>query len=153
MKILGVEANNRRKAFEVQTHKGTYSFPFAKLEIRPRADDPIKEVLPDEELGMEAFTYRMESGAEDTVHLDAVLEYNRDPALMNQLLLHELTVEALKALEESGLSKRELIRRLRTSPSQFYRLLDPTNYGKSAGQMLALLHLLGKDVDLVVRAS
>lgn len=153
MKILGVEANNRKKAFEVRTREGTYSFPFAKLEIRPRADDRIEEVCPDEELGMEAFTYRLESGAEDTVHLDAVLEYNRDPAQMNQLLLHGLTVEALKALEESGLSKRELIRRLRTSPSQFYRLLDPTYYGKSAGQMLALLHLLGKDVDLVVRAS
>ena len=153
MKILGVEANNRKKSFEVQTREGTYSFPFAKLEIRPSADDPIKEVFPDEELGMEGFTYRLRSGAEDTVHLDAVLEYNRDSGYLSELLLHELTVEALKALEESGLSKRELIRRLGTSPSQFYRLLDPTYYGKSAGQMLALLHLLGKEVDLVVRAS
>jgi hypothetical protein len=153
VKILGVEANNRKKSFEVQTREGTYSFPFAKLEIRPSADDPIKEVFPDEELGMEGFTYRLESGAEDTVHLDAVLEYNRDSGYLSELLLHELTVEALKALEESGLSKRELIRRLGTSPSQFYRLLDPTCYGKSAGQMLALLHLLGKQVDLVVRAS
>ncbi len=153
MKILGVEANNRKKSFEVQTREGTYSFPFAKLEIRPSADDPIKEVFPDEELGMEGFTYRLRSGAEDTVHVDAVLEYNRDSGYLSELLLHELTVEALKALEESGLSKRELIRRLGTSPSQFYRLLDPTYYGKSAGQMLALLHLLGKEVDLVVRAS
>ena len=153
MKILGVEANNRKKSFEVQTREGTYSFPFAKLEIRPSADDPIKEVFPDEELGMEGFTYRLRSGTEDTVHLDAVLEYNRDSGYLSELLLHELTVEALKALEESGLSKRELIRRLGTSPSQFYRLLDPTYYGKSAGQMLALLHLLGKEVDLVVRAS
>ncbi len=153
MKILEVEANNRKKTFEIQTRKGMYSFPFAKLETRPRTDDPIKEVFRDEELGMEGFTYRLESGAEATVHLDAVLEYNRDPAQMNQLLLHGLTVEALNSLEESGLSKRELIRRLRTSPSQFYRLLDPTYYGKSVGQMLALLHLLGKDVDLVVRAS
>ena len=102
---------------------------------------------------MEGFTYRLESGAEDTVHLDAVLEYNRDPGYLNELLLHGLTVETLKALEDSGLSKRELIRRLGTSPSQFYRLLDPTYYGKSVGQMLALLHLLGKEVDLVVRAS
>jgi hypothetical protein len=153
VKILGVEANNRKKSFEVQTREGTYSFPFAKLEIRPSADDPIKEVFPDEELGMEGFTCRLRSGAEDTVHLDAVLEYNRDSGYLSELLLHELTVEALKALEESGLSKRELIRRLGTSPSQFYRLLDPTYYGKSAGQMLALLHLLGKEVDLVVRAS
>ena len=153
MRILGVEANNRKKAFEVRTRRGKYSLPFAKLEIRPSRDDPIQKVFPDEELGMEGFTYRLESGAEDTVHLDAVLEYNRDPGYLNELLLHELTVETLKALEESGLSKRELIRRLGTSPSQFYRLLDPTYYGKSVGQMLALLHLLGKEVDLVVRAS
>ena len=57
---------------------------------------------------------------------------------------------ARDAVEESGLSKREMIRRLRTSPSQFYRLLDPTYYGKSAGQMLALLHILGLEVDVVV---
>ncbi len=153
MKIVEVRANNRKRSFEVSTREGAYSFPFAKLEITPRADDPIAEVFPDEELGMEGFTCRLDSGAEDTVHIEAVLEYNRDPALMNELLLHRLTVEALNALEESGLSKRELIRRLRTSPSQLYRLLDPTYHGKSVGQMLALLHLLGKKVDLVVRAS
>lgn len=153
MRILDVEANNRKKVFEVRTRGGTYSFPFAKLEVRPRRDDPVREVFPDEELGMEGFTYRLESGAEDTVHLDAVLEYNRDSGYLNELLLHGLTVEARTALEESGLSKRELIRRLGTSPSQFYRLLDPTYYGKSVGQMVALLHLLGKEVDLVVRAS
>ena len=153
MRILGVEANNRKKAFEVRTRRATYSFPFAKLEVRPGGHDRVQDAYADEELGMEGFTYRLESGAEDTVHLDAVLEYNRDPGYLNELLLHGLTVETLKALEESGLSKRELIRRLGTSPSQFYRLLDPTYYGKSVGQMLALLHLLGKEVDLVVRAS
>ncbi len=153
MKILGVRANNRKRSFEVRTGEVAYSFPFAKLVITPSADDPIAEVFPDEDLGMEGFTCRLESGAEDTVHLDAVLEYNRDPTLMNELLLHRLTVEALDALEESGLSKRELIRRLRTSPSQLYRLLDTTYYGKSVGQMVALLHLLGRKVDLVVTAS
>lgn len=72
---------------------------------------------------------------------------------MSELLLHNLTVEALKAIEESKLSRRELIRRLGTSPSQFYRHLDRTCYGKSVGQMVALLHLLGRKVELVVRAS
>jgi hypothetical protein len=82
-----------------------------------------------------------------------VLEYNRDPSYLNDLLLHRLTVEAMTAIRESGLSKRELIRRLNTSPSQFYRLLDPTNYRKSVGQMVALLRLLGRKVDLVVRPA
>ena len=151
MKILGVGTNYRKRVFEVRTAKGTYSFPFAKLEISPGPEDRVREVFADPELGMEGFTCTLESGAEDTVHMDAVLEYNRDAGYLNELVLHNLTVEALRALEESELSKRELIRRLKTSPSQFYRLLDPTYYGKSVGQMLALLHLLGKKVNLVVQ--
>ena len=86
----------------------------------------------------------------DTVHLDAVLEYNQDPGLLNELLLYRLTLEAREAVEESDLSKREMIRRLETSPSQFYRLLDPTYYGKSVGQLLALFRILGMKVDVVV---
>jgi len=110
----------------------------------------ILEVFPDADAGSEAFTYRLESGAEDTVHLDAVLEYNQDPGLLNEILLYRLTVQAREAVEKAGLSKREMIRRLGTSPSQFYRLLDPTYYGKSVGQMLALLHILGLEVEMVV---
>jgi predicted XRE-type DNA-binding protein len=151
VKILGVKPNNRKKAFEILTEKREYSFPYAKLETRPTPKNRVKEVYPDPELGCEAFTYTLESGVEDTVHVDAVLEYNLDPTLLNDMLLHQLTVEALEALEESGLSKREVIRRLGTSASQFYRLLDTTYYEKSVGQMLALLRVLGKDVDLVVR--
>lgn len=109
------------------------------------------EVYADPEAGCEAFTYRLESGDEDTVHLDAVLEYHQDPALLNEMLLHRLTVEARRAVEASGLSKRELVRALGTSPSQLYRLLDPTYHGKSMGQMAALLRLLGKDVEVVVK--
>ena len=153
MRVLGVRANNRRKVFEVRTREGELAFPFAKLEVRPTREDRVREACPDPELGMEGFTYTLESGAQDTVHLDAVLEYNRDPGYLNELLLHRLTVEALEALEESELSRRELIRRLGTSPSQFYRLLDPAYYGKSIGQMLCLLYLLGKEVDLVVRSA
>ena len=152
MKIQEVRANNRRKAFEVRTAKGEYSFPYARLNPEPGSPgNRVREVFPDEEVGSEAFTYRLESGAEDTVHLDAVLEYNQDPEILNKLLLHRLTVDALEAMEESGLSKRELIRALGTSPSQFYRLLDTTYYGKSVGQLAALLHLLGREVDIVVR--
>jgi len=150
VKILGVKANNRRKAFDLRTKKGEYSFPFGKLATQPTRTDRVLEVFPDAEAGSEAFTYRLESGAEDTVHLDAVLEYNQDPGLLNELLLYSLTVQALEAVEKTALSKREMIRRLGTSPSQFYRLLDPTYYGKSVGQMLALHHILGLEVEVVV---
>ena len=111
----------------------------------------VVEVGPESEIGGEGFTYRLADGSEDTIHLDAVLEYNREPGYMKEVLLHRLTVEVLDALDESRVSVRELIRRLGTSPSQFYRLLDTTNTSKSVGQMVELLHLLGRDVDLVVR--
>lgn len=44
----------------------------------------------------------------------------------------------------------KIIRRLGTSPAQFYRLLDPTNYRKSVRQLLSLLHALNYDVDVVL---
>jgi predicted XRE-type DNA-binding protein len=72
---------------------------------------------------------------------------------MRDLLLHKLTVEALERLEASPLSKREIIRRLGTSPAQFYRLIDPTNYHKSVDKLLALLQVLDCEVDVVVRAK
>lgn len=150
MKIQHVRANNRKKVFEIRTSEVEYTFPFALLRLRPDSDNPISEVFPDEDLGMEGFTYRLADGGEDTIHIDAVLEYNQDPDYLNGLLLHRLTLEAQKAVEASDLSKRELIRRLGTSASQFYRLLDSTNSTKSVGQMLALLHLLGQDVDVVI---
>jgi hypothetical protein len=154
MKIQSVRANNRRKAFEVRTSKGEYSFPYAKLAPCPgRGPNRVREVYPDPEVGYEAFTYHLASGWEDTVHLDAVLEYNRDPDYLNKLLLYRLTVDAIEAVEESGLSKRELSRALDTSPSQLYRLLDPAYYGKSVGQLAALFHLLGREVEIVVRPT
>lgn len=108
-------------------------------------------MYPDPETGREPFTYRRASGAEDTIHLDAVLEYHQDPEYLNEVLLHRLSVEAGKALTSSGIAKREVARRLGTSPSQLYRLLDPIHTGKSVGPLLGVLHLLGQEVELIVR--
>ena len=72
---------------------------------------------------------------------------------MRDALLYKLTVEAQKRVEASALSKREIIRRLETSATQFYRLLDQTNYRKSIDQLLSLLHVLDCDVDLMVRSK
>lgn len=153
MKIQAVLANNRKKAFEIRTVRGSFTYPYAKLSLPPTSADRVALVYADPDTGREAFTYRLESGAEDTVHLDAVLEYHQDPAYWNEVLLHRLTVEVRKALEQSDLAKREVVRRLGTSPSQLYRLLDPSHSAKSAGQLLAILHLLGREVDVVVRST
>ncbi len=150
MKIKRVRANNHKKAFEIATASHVYAFPYALLRVQPNATDRIEDAFPDEELGREGFTYRLANGREDTIHMDAVLEYNRDPSHMNDLLVHRLTLEARRAVEGASVSKRELIRILGTSASQFYRLLDPANRTKSIGQLIALLHVLGKDVDVVV---
>jgi hypothetical protein len=151
VKIQRVAPNNRRHLFEVQTRRQTLVFPYAKTDPRPTGDDRIAEVFVDPELGREGFTYRLESGAEGSVHIDSVLEYNEDPAYMADLALYRLSQQARTRFEESGLSAREVARSLGTSPTQLYRLLDPTNYTKSLRQLIALLYLLGCDVDLAIK--
>ncbi|MEJ2541685.1 MAG: hypothetical protein P8188_17255 [Gemmatimonadota bacterium] len=51
------------------------------------------------------------------------------------------------------MSERALIRALDTSPAQLYRPLDPTNRAKSFGQLMALLHLLGRGVEVTVTSA
>ena len=153
MKIRSVGYNNHRHAFAVTTPRGEFSFPYSKAAPIPSAADPIVDIEIDAELGGEGFTYRLVSGLEGSVHIEQVLEYNRDPGYMRDLLLYRLTLEAIKRVEDSPLSKREIIRRLGTSPTQFYRLLDPTNYRKSVDKVLVLLHVLECEVDLLVAAK
>ena len=153
MKIRTVKLNNRKRAFEVGTWRQSFLFPYAKADPPPTTDDPVLEVIVDDELGREGFTYQLASGQEGTVHIEQVLEYNQDPGCLRDILLYKMTLEAQKCVEESSLSKREIIRRLRTSPAQFYRLLDSTNYRKSVDKVLLLLHVLDCEVDLVVRSK
>jgi hypothetical protein len=151
VKITAVTANNRRRAFEVGTRRGHWLFPYSKAEPEPTASDPLVQLYIDPELGREGFTYVLASGAEGSVHIDHVLDYNEEPGYMRDLLLYRLTLEALERLEASPLARREIIRRLGTSPAQFYRLIDPANYRKSVDKMLLLLQVLDCEVDIVVR--
>jgi predicted XRE-type DNA-binding protein len=68
-------------------------------------------------------------------------------------LLYKLTLEAQRRIATHKLAKREIIRRLGTSATQLYRLLDQTNYKKSVDQLVSLLQVLDCQVDLVVRAK
>jgi len=151
VKIKNVSPNNHKRVFEVSTRQGLFSFPYSKAQPPPSGRDPLVAVGVDDELGREGFTFRLASGLEGSVHVDEVLEYNRDPGYMRDLLLYKLTLEASERVDESHLSKREIIRRLSTSPAQFYRLLDPTNYRKSVDRLLDLLSVLDCEVDLVVQ--
>jgi len=150
VKIRSVTFNNRKKSFEVTTSLASFTFPYAKADPPPSREDPLAEVFVDKELRREGFTYVLRSGNEGTVHIEQVLDYNRDPGYLRDLLLYKLTLEAQKRITASPLSKREITRRLGTSAAQFYRLVDQTNYRKSVDQLLSLLQVLDCDVDFVV---
>lgn len=151
MKIVRVGVNNRKRQFEVETRSSILVLPFSHTDPSPSSKNPVKEVFVDPELGREAFTYLLESGAEGTVHIDSVLKYNEDPRYMAELVLYQLTTKVRRKFEASPLSAREVARRLGTSPTQLYRLLDPTNYSKSMQQLLSLLYVLGFEVEVDVR--
>lgn len=153
MKIQTVTYNNRKKAFEVKISRKTFQLPYAQIEPQPSSNDPIAQVFVDPELGSEGFTYTLASGKEGTVHSEQVLEYNQDPNYLRDVLLYRLTIEAQKRVKASPLSKREMIRRLGTSATQFYRLLDQKNYRKSVDQLLSLLQVLDCDVDFLIRTK
>ncbi|HLK11308.1 MAG TPA: hypothetical protein VKW76_08000 [Candidatus Binatia bacterium] len=151
MKIRRATANNRKAQLELTVRSGkVFPVPYAKLHPRPTAKNRIRDVYVDKELAREAVTYVLESGDEGSVHIDHALEYNEDPSYLAELLIHKLTVEAARRVGKSGLSRRELARRLGTSVPQLYRLLDPANTRKNLGQMVSLLHLLDCDVEFVV---
>jgi len=151
MKIRSVTSNNRRNEFTVVTRSGaTYTFPYSEADPRPDSDDRLTEVFVDKELGNEAVTYILESGAEGSIHIEQILEYNEDPKYLAELLVYKLTLEAREGVEDSELSMRQIAKRLKTSVPQLYRLLDPANTRKSMSQLVALLHVLDCDVDLML---
>lgn len=151
MKIINIEFNNRKKVFEVTTKNSQFSFPYGNLEYIPSNKNPLAKVWIDLELGKEAFSYLLKDGQEGTVHIDHILEYNRDPNYMTELLLYKMTIEAKRHLETTSLSNREIIRQLKTSPAQYYRLLDPTNVTKSINKMISLLKVLGCEIDVIFK--
>lgn len=153
MTIKKVTVNNNKKALEIETSKGKLSLPFTKLSVVPTSENPVEEIYVDAELGRKALTYRLVSGAEDSVPLDAFLDYNRDPDYLRKMTLYSLTLKALELVKRSSLSKREIARKLKTSPAQLYRLLDPANYKKSVDQMMRLAASLGYEVNFTLKRA
>jgi hypothetical protein len=151
VRIDSVKLNNKRRVFEIELGGKRYPFPYEKSEVVPTSDDPVVSIEIDWETAYEGFVYHLASGAEGYVHGEQALDYNRDPEYMRELLVHRLTVEANERIKKSRLSKREIIRRLGTSPAQFYRLVDPTYYGKTVDAMMELLRALDCEIEVVVR--
>lgn len=150
MKIQSVQFNNRRKVFILDTDKGKLEFPYACAEPRPIQGNYVREAYVDADLGDEGFTYRLQSGEEGTLHGDAVLEQNQDPDYLSELMLYHLTLALQQTIEESPLSKREIIRKARMTAPQFYRLLNPGNSRKSVGQIFRVLYALNREVEFSI---
>lgn len=153
MQISAVELNNHKRAFEITIERGTLPYPYAKAEPAPSATNPVVSARVDTESNRRGFCYTLADGTEGFVHVEQVLEYNQDPDYMRDMLVVRLTLEARELVGESPLSRREIIRRLGTSPAQFYRLLDPANYNKSVDAMLSLFHALDCNVDVLIRPN
>ena len=152
IQVLSAHHNNRKREFALElTDRGVLVFPYHRCEPPPTSDDPIRHLHIDEELGGEGITYVLESGAEGSVIVDMVLDFNRDPSYMRDQLLHQLSVAARTRFDASSLGIRALARRLETSPAQVYRLLDQTNYAKTVDRMLELLQVLDAKVEVTVR--
>ena len=149
MKITRVEYDNRRRAFLVSaSNKNLYLFPYSMLALAPSHNNPIERVYVDKDLAEKGFTYVLKAGKEDSVLLDQVLEYNQDPNYLVRMLRHSLTVHALAILKGSSISKREVIRRMKTTPTQFYRLIDLRFENKSLDQMVKLLAALDCPIEI-----
>ena len=153
MKVRSVKFNNKRKVFEVNAASKKYAFPYTKCDPAPTSDNPVTRVYVDKEIASEGFSYELASRDSGTIHIEQVLEYNNDPNYLRDQLLYKLSLEAQRRVAKSPLSKREIIRRLGTSATQLYRLLDQTNYRKSVDQLVSLLQVLDCEVDLLVRAK
>jgi len=136
MKIRTISVN-RRKAFEVRTSKGTLPYPFAKTDPRPTGADPVARVWIDKELDSEAFTYALGSRQEGTVHVEQVLEYNKDPDYLRDRLVYRLTLEAQKRVGASSLPKQEIIRRLVTPVLSAHRSDELHEVRRSTGVLAA----------------
>jgi predicted XRE-type DNA-binding protein len=150
LKVKKASFDNRKHLVCIETVQGVLSLPYAKLSARPTKENPITKIFADKELGNLAVSYILKDGTEDSIPVDAFLDHNADPDYIRHIELHKLTNEAITALERSGLSKREVCRRLGTSMSQLQRLFDPANSQKTIDQMIRLLTVLGTKVEIRV---
>lgn len=125
-----------------------YVVPYAMAKV----EGLVEAACADAEAAGAGFVWTTRDGVEGAMLAEEVLWIHRDPEVRHEQLLYELTVEARRRQEASGVSQRALARMLGTSPARVQLLLDPTAYrGKSVKAMLALLSVLGAEVEFSVR--
>ena len=158
MKIKTLEANYRKKCFVINVGKKEYSLPFVQVDTPPSTNNKIIDFYIQED--GKAIVYTLESGNEEGLHLDYFLDYNKDPDYLLEMLTYNLSIAAQEAVKKSKLSKREIARKLNTSPTALLRLLDQKNYTKTVNQMIKLfltlncfVEIKGSDVEYKVKIA
>ena len=126
-------------------------YPFALLTPRPSTKDRFVHSYGDEKLGQQAIWYVLQSGKQGYLSAEQVLTFYREPSDVKATVLWQLTRAAIEHVKQTGLSRRQILRRMRTSSAQLDRILDASNVRKSVDGVLALLEVLGYEVEVTVR--
>ena len=150
-RITYVYANYRSRSLVVHLGQHKLLYPFALLDPQPSAWDRYVRYYVDERAGPSAVHYVLESGSQGRLTAEQVLDFHREPAQLKTRVLETLTMAASERIQNTGLSKRQIFKRLRTSRAQLDRILDPSNVRKSVDSVLAVLEVLGYEVEVTVR--
>jgi hypothetical protein len=88
MRIERVTASDQKTAFEILVDDEVLLFPYALLTVKPSETHRVTHVFVNPELGNEAFTYILVNGQKDTLHIDEVLEYNKDLNCLPKIMIN-----------------------------------------------------------------
>ena len=148
--ITCVYANYRSRALVVHLGQHKLLYPFALLDPQPSTWDRYVRCYDDERTGPTTVHYVLESGGQGRLTAEQVLDFHREPSHVKSRVLETLTMAASERIQYTGLSKRQIFKRLRTSRAQLDRILDTKNVRKSVDSVLAVLEVLGYEVEVTV---
>ena len=141
----------RAKVFIVHLGQRKLRYPFGLLDPKPSTRDRFVRCYADEQLGEAGLWYVLESGRQGFLSANQVLKFYREPSDVKGHVLWVLTLAAIEHLKPTPLSRRQILKRLHTSSAQLERLVDASNVRKSVDGVLALLEVLGYEVEITVR--
>ena len=80
MKIKSVKFNNKKKGFEASASGKTYVFPYVKVRPSRHRTTRLPVRMWTKSLAAKDSPTNFNRGKTGTVHVEQVLEYNRDPS-------------------------------------------------------------------------
>ena len=134
-----VAYDNKKRVFHLEyTTDLKLDCPYSALGIRNK----VVEAGPDSEVGGHSFYFVLDNGKKDYVPYDQPLHIVQNPEYVKEQALYEDTRQLNEFIEKAGISKRELARRLGTSMSQLFRLLDAPNYKKELSRLIEIAAMM-----------